>query len=122
MLYTGQMHHCTSLRAGVHYKENVPIQISELHSKTFKLKIHVSMHNAVFWDVTPCAFLVFLRNVLRLIVTANVVPSSPIIVTMMMEAICSSETRFLQQPHSVTSQKSAFLIVTAVKTSYFSCE
>jgi hypothetical protein len=35
---------------------------------------------------------VFLRSVLRFLVTANVVPSSPIIVTLMMEVICSSET------------------------------
>jgi hypothetical protein len=40
--------------------------------------------NAVFWDV--------LRSVLRLLVTANVVPSSPILVTLMMEATCSTET------------------------------
>jgi hypothetical protein len=35
----------------------------------------------------------------------------------MMEALSSSETRFLQEPHGVTSQKTAFFIVTAVKTS-----
>jgi hypothetical protein len=34
---------------------------------------------------------VFLRSVLRLLVTTNVVPSSPILVTLMMEAIHSSE-------------------------------
>jgi hypothetical protein len=33
--------------------------------------------------------------VLRLLVTANVVPSSPILVTLMMEAQCSSETSVL---------------------------
>jgi hypothetical protein len=37
----------------------------------------------------------FLRSVLRLLVTANVVPSSPILVTLMMEAIRSSETSVL---------------------------
>jgi hypothetical protein len=36
-----------------------------------------------------------LRNVLRLLVTANVVPSSPILVTLMMESIHSSETSVL---------------------------
>jgi hypothetical protein len=36
-----------------------------------------------------------LRNVRRLIVTANVVPSSPILVTLMNEALRSSETSFL---------------------------
>jgi hypothetical protein len=36
--------------------------------------------------------IVFLRSVLRLLVTANTVPSSPILLTLMMEAIRSSET------------------------------
>jgi hypothetical protein len=38
---------------------------------------------------------VFLRSVRRLVVTANVVPSSPILVTLMMEALSSSETSVL---------------------------
>jgi hypothetical protein len=38
---------------------------------------------------------VFLRSVLRLLVTANLVPSSPILPNMMMDAICSSETSAL---------------------------
>jgi hypothetical protein len=37
----------------------------------------------------------FLRSVRRLLVTANVVPSSPILVTLMMEAPSSSETSVL---------------------------
>jgi hypothetical protein len=37
----------------------------------------------------------FFRSVLRLLVTANVVPSSPILVTLMKEAIRSSETSVL---------------------------
>jgi hypothetical protein len=37
-------------------------------------------------------FSVFLCSVRRLLVTANVVPSSPILVALMMEALCSSET------------------------------
>jgi hypothetical protein len=49
--------------------------------------------------------------------TANVVPSSPILVTLMMEALSSPKRRFLQEPHGVTSQKTPFFIVTAVKTS-----
>jgi hypothetical protein len=52
----------------------------------------------------------------RLLVTANV-PSSLILVTLMMEALSSSETSVLQEPHGVTSQKTPFFIVTAVKTS-----
>jgi hypothetical protein len=35
----------------------------------------------------------------------------------MKEALSSSETRFLQEPHGVISQKTTFFIVTAVKTS-----
>jgi hypothetical protein len=36
--------------------------------------------------------LVFLRSVRRLLVTASIVPSSPILVTLMKEALSSSET------------------------------
>jgi hypothetical protein len=39
--------------------------------------------------------LVFLRNVRQLLVTASVVPSSPILVTLMKEALGSSETSVL---------------------------
>jgi hypothetical protein len=39
--------------------------------------------------------LVFLRSVRRLLFTASVVPSSPILVTLMMEALSSSETSVL---------------------------
>jgi hypothetical protein len=49
--------------------------------------------NAVFWDVTPST--TFLRSVHRLLVTAGVVPSSPILVTLMMEALRCSETSVL---------------------------
>jgi hypothetical protein len=75
------------------------------------------MKNAVFWDAHPtllCRFspksfcilnsefqssflshLVFLRSVRRLQLTASVVPSSPILVTLMKEALSSSETSVL---------------------------
>jgi hypothetical protein len=39
--------------------------------------------------------LVFLRSVRRLLVTASVVPSLPILVTLMKEALSSSETSIL---------------------------
>jgi uncharacterized membrane protein YqjE len=39
--------------------------------------------------------IVFLRNVRRLLVTANVVPSSLIVVTLIMEGLSSSETSVL---------------------------
>jgi hypothetical protein len=44
---------------------------------------------------TNCIQLVFLRSVLRLLVTANVDPSSLILSDLMMEATCSSETSVL---------------------------
>jgi hypothetical protein len=59
--------------------------------------------------------LVFLRSVRRLLVAACVVPSSPIFVTLMKEV--PPKRRFLQEPHGVTTQKTPFFIVTAVKTS-----
>jgi hypothetical protein len=54
--------------------------------------------NGAFWDVPPCGScknLVFLRIVRRLLVTDSVVPSSPIIVTLMKEALSSTETSVL---------------------------
>jgi hypothetical protein len=48
--------------------------------------------------------------------TSNVVRSSLILLTLMMEAIHSSEHRFPQKPHG-TSQKMTFFITTAGKTS-----
>jgi hypothetical protein len=46
-------------------------------------------------DELGATLAVFLCSVLRLLVTADVVPSSPILVTLMMEATCSSETSVL---------------------------
>jgi hypothetical protein len=81
------------------------------------------MRNSVFWGVTPCGFvrtdgseehiapivrvtiigdlgtilcdIAFLHSVHRLLVTANVVLILPIIVTLMMEAIRSSEASII---------------------------
>jgi hypothetical protein len=50
---------------------------------------------AVFWDVTPCGTCKNRRpSVRRFLVTANV-PSSPILIILMMEALHSSETSVL---------------------------
>jgi hypothetical protein len=57
------------------------------------------------------------ERIASMLVPANVVPRSSILVTLMMEAISSSD-RFFERPHGVTSQKTAFFIVTAVKTPY----
>jgi hypothetical protein len=55
-----------------------------IHNEDFTA---VTTKNAVFWDVTPC-------GVLRLLVTANV-SLSPILVSLMIEALSSSETSVL---------------------------
>jgi hypothetical protein len=52
-----------------------------------------------------------------LLVTAKVVPSTPILDTLMMETISSSETSI----YTASQQKTAFFIVTAVKTSDLKC-
>jgi hypothetical protein len=46
-------------------------------------------------ELGTLAHFVFLRSVRRLLVTASVVPSSPILVTLMKEALSSSETSAL---------------------------
>jgi hypothetical protein len=56
----------------------------------FEFLTAVTLKNAVFWDVTPCGSC---KN--QLLVTANIFPSSPILVTLMMEVLRSSETSVL---------------------------
>jgi hypothetical protein len=52
----------------------------------------------VFYSISSINSLaIFLRSVRLLLVTANVVPSSPIIVTMIMKALHSSETSVLKR-------------------------
>jgi hypothetical protein len=51
--------------------------------------------------------------VLRLLVTANV-RSSLIVFTLMKEEIFRPERRLLQEPHGVTSRRTAFFLVTVV--------
>jgi hypothetical protein len=43
----------------------------------------------------PRRYIAFLRSVRRLLVSANVAPTSPILVTLVMEALRSSETSVL---------------------------
>jgi phospholipid N-methyltransferase len=70
----------------------------------------VRLKNGVFWDVTSrdsCksrrfveTYHVFLHSMLQLLVIANIVPSSSIVVTLMMEAIRSSETSVVNKVHT----------------------
>jgi hypothetical protein len=40
----------------------------------------------------------------------NVLPKSPVLVTLMMQALSSYKRRLLQQPRGVTSQKTPFFL------------
>jgi hypothetical protein len=64
------------------------------HNVRFEVFTAVTMKNGVFWDVTQCGTL-FAKSVRRFLVTASVVPSSPILVTLMKETLSSSETSVL---------------------------
>jgi hypothetical protein len=57
----------------------------------FEVFTAVTMKNGVFWVVAPRGSC----KKLRLLVTANVVPSSPILFTLMMEPLSFSETSVL---------------------------
>jgi hypothetical protein len=83
----------------------------------FEVFMAVTMKNAIFWDVMPCgscnnqcyggAYCLH-ASMLPLPVTANIVPSSLILVTLMMEAIRSSETSVLTRATRHNIQKMAF--------------
>jgi hypothetical protein len=57
----------------------------------------ICFHSSEF-HTSFLSHLVFLRSVRRLLVTASVVPSSPNLVTLMKEALGSSETSVLTRP------------------------
>jgi hypothetical protein len=66
-----------------------------------------SSETSVLTRTTQCEHIVFLHSVLQLLVAANVAPSSPILVSLILEAIHSSETSVVQEPYNVTSQKTS---------------
>jgi hypothetical protein len=63
------------------------------------------------------AHIVFIRSVLRLRVATNVVTSSPILVSLMIEAIYSTESSVLTRPTRRNIPEGGIFLVTAVKTS-----
>jgi hypothetical protein len=116
MASSGMLHHVGLVRIDVSEELSASfIRLTRIGEQGTKL--------AVNYQPTHAAkkYQVFLHSVRRLLVTANVVHSSPIIVTLMKEALRSSEHRLLQEPHGVTSQKTSFFIVTAVETSNLTC-
>jgi hypothetical protein len=86
---------------------------SNYHCVRCEVFTAVTMKNGVFWDVTSC-------SVPRLLVVASVVPSLPILVTLMKEAL-SPKSRFLQEPYGVTPQKISFfkLSLVYISSQYF---
>jgi hypothetical protein len=80
----------------VHQAECFRSGKANIHNVRFEVFGAVTMKNGVFLDVTPCDSCKNRRfggtYRLRLLVTASVVPSSPILVTLMKGALSSSET------------------------------
>jgi hypothetical protein len=77
--------------------------------------------NSIFWGLTHVALVT--TNVLEERITSIItmeriseLRAMPILSTQLIDVIRSSESWFLQQPHTITSQETAFFILTAVKT------
>jgi hypothetical protein len=74
----------------------ISVLLKAINIRRFEVFTAVTIKNAVFWEVTQCSSCRNRRRVLQLVVIANVVPSSLILFTLMMQVMHSSETRAIQ--------------------------
>jgi hypothetical protein len=95
-----------------------------LSYEIFEVFTAVTMKNGVFGDVTPSGSyknrrfrgtLAVTSNRCTLRRNANAIPRSPILITLMMEVLSSSETLVLKEPHGVTTQKTPFFNLCKVR-------
>jgi hypothetical protein len=119
----------------VYNNTNVRINKSLIHVYLIPYRNSNEYDNSTTWRVSSSAMLLHVAlvradvseqlsaSIIRVTriceigTTGNGVRSPPIFVTLMMEALSVPKRRFLQEPHGVIYQKTAFFIVTAVKNS-----
>jgi hypothetical protein len=86
----------------------VRTDVSEELSASFIRVTRIGALEATLAVTSNRCTLLFLRSVRRLLVRASVVPSSPILVSLMKEVLSSSETSVLTRVTRQTSQKTPF--------------
>jgi hypothetical protein len=83
--------------------------VSEEHS-AFIIRIRINeIGTSLAATSNRLTLIVFIRSMRRLLVMAKV-PSSPILVTLIMEALRFPKRPFLQEPHGAASKKTAFFM------------